>query len=358
MRTPQEFNHVTEKFINRKIGVAMNRFLRILLFIPAAGLLSPASVFSQEIIETDTGTVNDTVKRQPEIAPYSDSASQCFPPCRKGYFCLAGVCVSECNPPCPSGYECNEGDCMRIVRESHAPSDGGVLVNMGSVTGDVCLEDTCLEDARGTVTIPHEPGNDLTLRIRTKRYFMYEEEMAVGNRGFTEITPYFRMVKGFLAFGGGLTFFESPEEPGFGLDVEFGCAFQKHIISASISFVPPIKYDSTDVLADKFGGGGIKYRFVGVGSKNVRFAPSIALGNWERGLAYYEITKYSRYYNGRLQYYSETDTTYYTYDNCFAAVGVGLMVGTNKLGGLIESELYMGQCLVWFPFSARMVFRF
>jgi hypothetical protein len=40
----------------------------------------------------------------------------CVPPCRTGFFCKAGKCVSECNPPCPFGQRCVKGDCKPIPR--------------------------------------------------------------------------------------------------------------------------------------------------------------------------------------------------------------------------------------------------
>lgn len=35
----------------------------------------------------------------------------CRPPCRSGYFCKAGKCVSLCNPPCGYGERCVKGEC-------------------------------------------------------------------------------------------------------------------------------------------------------------------------------------------------------------------------------------------------------
>jgi hypothetical protein len=48
------------------------------------------------ITNTDTSTVN------PETAqPIVNTANTCYPPCRPGYICHNGQCVSMCNPPCP-----------------------------------------------------------------------------------------------------------------------------------------------------------------------------------------------------------------------------------------------------------------
>ncbi|MBN1760764.1 MAG: ankyrin repeat domain-containing protein [Chitinispirillaceae bacterium] len=48
-----------------------------------------------------------------------DGGANCFPPCRSGFRCQGGVCISECNPPCPAGSICSEGrDCVSLPMES------------------------------------------------------------------------------------------------------------------------------------------------------------------------------------------------------------------------------------------------
>lgn len=43
---------------------------------------------------------------------FVQAQASCDPPCRKGYFCRDGQCISECNPPCPVGEHCMNGDCV------------------------------------------------------------------------------------------------------------------------------------------------------------------------------------------------------------------------------------------------------
>lgn len=43
----------------------------------------------------------------PPAAP--PAAPRCYPPCREGFVCHQGRCVSACNPPCPPGEVCIEG---------------------------------------------------------------------------------------------------------------------------------------------------------------------------------------------------------------------------------------------------------
>jgi hypothetical protein len=49
----------------------------------------------------------------------------CYPPCREGFLCNAGACISACNPPCPAGQQCNgEAQCVAdapVLAPSYPP---------------------------------------------------------------------------------------------------------------------------------------------------------------------------------------------------------------------------------------------
>lgn len=48
----------------------------------------------------------------PAAAP-EGGAEACVPPCRAGFMCQRGVCISACNPPCPAGQQCTaQGECI------------------------------------------------------------------------------------------------------------------------------------------------------------------------------------------------------------------------------------------------------
>ena len=49
--------------------------------------------------------------------------AECVPPCRTGYLCHKGQCVSKCNPPCAPGETCTgEGECVSAAAASPAPA--------------------------------------------------------------------------------------------------------------------------------------------------------------------------------------------------------------------------------------------
>ncbi len=42
----------------------------------------------------------------------------CMPPCRAGYFCREGECLSRCNPPCAEGQACSDdGECLAALTQ-------------------------------------------------------------------------------------------------------------------------------------------------------------------------------------------------------------------------------------------------
>lgn len=49
------------------------------------------------------------------ISVFSQNPADCYPPCRSGFTCYKGNCVSICNPPCPDGQKCTDsGECIPI----------------------------------------------------------------------------------------------------------------------------------------------------------------------------------------------------------------------------------------------------
>lgn len=51
----------------------------------------------------------------------AEETAECFPPCRTGYLCHEGECISRCNPACPEGQKCtDDGECV----SSHTSTQG------------------------------------------------------------------------------------------------------------------------------------------------------------------------------------------------------------------------------------------
>lgn len=70
------------------------------------------------------------------VAPKAGVASQtCNPPCRIGYVCVDGKCVSQCTPPCRVGYTCQDGKCIELCNPPCPP-------------GTKCANYDCVEYAK------------------------------------------------------------------------------------------------------------------------------------------------------------------------------------------------------------------
>ncbi|MFW5960073.1 MAG: dickkopf-related protein [Chitinivibrionales bacterium] len=69
----------------------------------------------------------------------SAEESECRPPCRKGFECIDGNCVSVCNPPCDPGFECHpeSGECIPVdtLEKCSGDSECG--------PGSICLSGVC-----------------------------------------------------------------------------------------------------------------------------------------------------------------------------------------------------------------------
>jgi hypothetical protein len=69
-------------------------------------------------------------------------AQDCDPPCRLGYQCRNGTCVSQCNPPCPEGQICDSAsrDCVPRASEAGETKErhtSGGFATASAITGFV-----------------------------------------------------------------------------------------------------------------------------------------------------------------------------------------------------------------------------
>jgi len=73
------------------------------------------------------GTIRGSLLVMLLLAPGSASAivegepGSCDPPCRSGFHCRGGKCVSLCNPPCNAGERCVKGECELMPRPGAPP---------------------------------------------------------------------------------------------------------------------------------------------------------------------------------------------------------------------------------------------
>lgn len=110
-----------------------------LLFGASAAAAPPAG----EPGAPEPGVPAPTAAPAPSTTGEPAAPATCTPPCRTGYSCKAGRCVSLCNPPCGAGEVCVRGECeMRAAyikrkkraadRHSYFGVSGGYRVAMKS----------------------------------------------------------------------------------------------------------------------------------------------------------------------------------------------------------------------------------
>jgi hypothetical protein len=58
------------------------------------------------------------------LSLFAQDTLACYPPCRSGFVCHKGKCVSRCNPPCPEGQKCTDsGDCVALTKRDSTPEE-------------------------------------------------------------------------------------------------------------------------------------------------------------------------------------------------------------------------------------------
>jgi hypothetical protein len=117
-----------------------SRIMQMSLCITMASVFPAASQTNSALTVTDTAV---SVSQSTVGAP---TVKECVPPCRVGYICVNGNCVSACNPPCPEGTTCNgRGECVSLdmlVKTTGTPKKmhrhTGLFLSMsGGVGGSV-----------------------------------------------------------------------------------------------------------------------------------------------------------------------------------------------------------------------------
>lgn len=98
------------------------------------GVLFSANSFGDTLSVTEVDTLVEDEKKievysiegdtiEENLSNIENGSVSCTPPCRKGYICVDGQCVSACNPPCPPGYVCDSelNDCVPDVSREETP---------------------------------------------------------------------------------------------------------------------------------------------------------------------------------------------------------------------------------------------
>lgn len=87
----------------------------------SAILLAEAPLAPDHTAATFATSVSAVSRSEPAATPATAAPRECVVPCRSGFTCVDGSCLSACNPPCEAGLTCTSaGEC--IVEPPVAPA--------------------------------------------------------------------------------------------------------------------------------------------------------------------------------------------------------------------------------------------
>jgi hypothetical protein len=122
------------------------------IYSVATLMLAFASFVSAQVQIIEDSVFTDTEKTNAQITTIA--APQCIPPCRAGYVCVNGACVSQCNPPCPEGQECTPGfRCLPVLPPAAISRPLELSHENPYSYGAVSLVFACITGALGTAAI-------------------------------------------------------------------------------------------------------------------------------------------------------------------------------------------------------------
>ena len=109
----------------------------------------------------------------PARAEVAGEPGTCNPPCRSGYMCQKGQCLSLCNPPCHAGEQCVKGECELLPIKDYPAGKWNYLGVLGVFQGGLNSSAANLGEVRvefggpyGALQVGPTFGNHVTM-LRT-----------------------------------------------------------------------------------------------------------------------------------------------------------------------------------------------
>jgi hypothetical protein len=86
----------------------------------------------------------------------AQDALECYPPCRSGFVCYKGKCISKCNPPCPDGQKCTDsGECTSFSQSESNADKQNKPVEANKQTKDIeCVKVFIVRPQMGPSNVP------------------------------------------------------------------------------------------------------------------------------------------------------------------------------------------------------------
>lgn len=297
--------------------------------------------------------------------------SQCNPPCRSGYSCQNGKCVSMCNPPCQPGWECGQdGECSPAIAfarkqlvsllvvervESRDLVYQGFIIRTNTPKSRLRISDSSF--TFDSVLYVNLPVGDYKLLVDAPQKtvkFMSEEikEGSVKETAFC-LRP-FQFNVG-VTFGVGVI----KEDADLAMNMDAGITIlAKHYLGITLGAVETffrktenitnnpawVGYDTLREKSSILGGGGITYGYCALHLDRppVTIMPKVAVGYWYLK-KYVDYTEKEYHYNGTTSSKDLNDMQQYTYDYFYLKPGIELRTGNRSFGFRLNADLFIGK---------------
>jgi hypothetical protein len=301
--------------------------------------------------------------RAPVLQDSTHSSEQrpCYPPCREGYICHDGQCVSLCNPPCQQGSECGkDGNCHMLAASMRKQLEAIVGFAVVPTREDV---------AQGIIVTTNRPGTRVKIGDST---FVFDRELclvtAVGEYTIAGIAPSrypcrksvtvrsgavervefgfwpFRISMG-PSFGCGFRGGDSaPLQANFDMGVD---VFALHYVGLAGTYAGEwqqsekhLDRDTVRTETSSLRGGGITYGYMGLQAfeSGLTIAPQLSLGYWRHDSAVYYRQKTGTIYSDNLGALEQ-----HHYVRYYVRPGVEVRVGRRMVAFRAWGGCYVGE---------------
>lgn len=271
-----------------------------------------------------------------ELDPDSQTTpveKKCIPPCRKGFYCLEGQCVTKCNPPCPDGMDCGEdAEChprvTTILNALHKIQEisnvnsikeiiQGVVIKTNKADTRVRILDTIFQ-CDGDLFL-NIPIGDYDVYIDAPRFFVNTEDLAVrlGTIDTIEVKLRPFQINLSILLGAATMKKFSLLAGEANLGINFSAILHTGITG---TYIGPINIKSENItnheywyipdtlkeVCTELAGVGASFGFLGIKpiAHKIKFIPQIDLGYWKYDDQKYFLKKYS---NGKTEYLDDLE---------------------------------------------------
>ncbi len=311
--------------------------------------------------------------KSPITEEYIVAEGECFPPCRSGYLCHNGDCISKCNPPCPEDMVCcDDGECstknsvsdlialrmkMRTISSMMKVSSAdsviqGVIIKTNAPNSKLLIDDTIF--VFDSTLYLNMPTGSYRVYLKAPERLQKYHRFKVANGDAFEITVPLRPIRinAGGAFGPGLT------DRTLSLSANFDIGLHvkaKHFFGITGNYVdifnnsferlngPPdgIYPDTIRYIHKDCFGFGLTYGYTGFNIHNgITLMPRISVGYW----LYEDKVTYTEKYvqNNILEYNNIDELATNNYKHYFVKPGIELRIGCRILGFRMHVDTYIG----------------